>query len=409
MSDWDAPMIDLENLRRILSSVPSRLLKDKAASMSTHVNHPFVVHHIGARGETQAFPKLPAFEPDIVNVLYEADISCLDEVQALNSERTARIITVPRCISGRTGRREFYEAHHAYGNSLLQADPEMGELCVRADWINYDYTTFEALSTKSVVDMDTMTLDDVIADYRGVIPTPDFLSLDTQGSELEILQGSPSALASTVCVVTEVEFTPLYRDQPLFGEICRFLHDAGFVFCRFFKILGGSPFRAPLGLRGQEVPVTTDALFLRRPDRIAASEPTARHLMLRKLAFAAIVYGFFDHAWWALTKDTTRRHLPGEKAQWYQFTQQVGDLAESIPHLMPDGFAEYHSRPDSETAKRALADRLSTHATELWDRLTILTNLLSVHGLGEHAENLQANLAITFRQAGLTFPPSTKF
>lgn len=61
--------------------------------------------------------------------------------------------------------------------------------------------------------MDGVTLDTLIVDSGGRIPLPDFLSLDTQGSELEILSGSPHATGSALAVVCEVEFLPLYRGQ----------------------------------------------------------------------------------------------------------------------------------------------------------------------------------------------------
>jgi len=58
----------------------------------------------------------------------------------------------------------------------------------------------------------------------------DFLDLDTQGSELEILQGAQTLLSSGTAVVKcEVEFAALYRDQPLFGDVDRFLRENGFL------------------------------------------------------------------------------------------------------------------------------------------------------------------------------------
>src|ERR1700740_820321 len=57
-----------------------------------------------------------------------------------------------------------------------------------------------------------------------------FLDLDTQGSELEILQGAKRFLStSIVALKCEVEFSPLYEKQPLFGDVDRFLRECGFV------------------------------------------------------------------------------------------------------------------------------------------------------------------------------------
>jgi hypothetical protein len=58
----------------------------------------------------------------------------------------------------------------------------------------------------------------------------DFLDLDTQGTELEILQGAAAFLStSVVAIKTEVEFAELYQGQPLFGDLDRYLRDLGFV------------------------------------------------------------------------------------------------------------------------------------------------------------------------------------
>lgn len=73
------------------------------------------------------------------------------------------------------------------------------------------------------------TLDEV--SRTGGIKDIDFIKLDTQGSELQILQGAESVLAK-FCVFgieIELEFSPLYRGQPLFGDVDRFLREKGFA------------------------------------------------------------------------------------------------------------------------------------------------------------------------------------
>lgn len=363
---------------------------------------PLVVHHIGARGETQAFPKLPAFEGDIVNVLYDADGECLADVKALNKDSRARVVVVPRCISGKDGARIFLETVDPYGNSLLPIDGAMGDLYVRAEWLDHDYGLNEALAPKRSVPMQASTLDAVVADSQGAIPAPDFLSLDTQGSELEILQGAPASLASAVCVVSEVEFLPLYEGQPLFGEVCRFMQANGFVFCRFFSILGGAPFRAPLGLRGEEIPVTTDALFLRRPDTILHSDPLQRHLALRKLTFTAVINGYVDHAVWALTLDQDGARPKRVNANWYRFVAEFADIVARFPAFYPDSFSERQQRADVEACRQALRERFAAAAPALREASQSLEALLLRHGLVEQQRKLRTNTDIALRQAGLT-------
>jgi FkbM family methyltransferase len=60
----------------------------------------------------------------------------------------------------------------------------------------------------------------------------DYLKLDTQGSELDILRGAERILASVRVVETEVEFNPIYLGQPLFSDVDRYLREQGFVLWR---------------------------------------------------------------------------------------------------------------------------------------------------------------------------------
>lgn len=90
-----------------------------------------------------------------------------------------------------------------------------------------DSKRFDVLST---VRMQHWQLDDI------VLPDADFIKIDTQGSELSILKGAPDTLQSVLGLEIEVEFLPLYKDQPLFGEICTFLRDHGFEFIDFINL-----------------------------------------------------------------------------------------------------------------------------------------------------------------------------
>ena len=47
----------------------------------------------------------------------------------------------------------------------------------------------------------------------------DFLKIDVQGSELSVFNGARRHLERAVAVHTEVCFLPLYKNQPLFGDI----------------------------------------------------------------------------------------------------------------------------------------------------------------------------------------------
>src|SRR5262245_13753163 len=61
------------------------------------------------------------------------------------------------------------------------------------------------------------------------IPTVDFLHIDIQGSELEVLRNAQKKLSNAVMIQTEVSFFPLYEGQPTFGDVDLELRKQGFV------------------------------------------------------------------------------------------------------------------------------------------------------------------------------------
>jgi FkbM family methyltransferase len=82
-----------------------------------------------------------------------------------------------------------------------------------------------------------MTTLDAILTERA-LPPPDFLKLDVQGYELEILKGGPSALASAEVVLMEVSLLPINQGGPLLHDSVDFMKSHGFVafdICSFIR------------------------------------------------------------------------------------------------------------------------------------------------------------------------------
>jgi FkbM family methyltransferase len=81
----------------------------------------------------------------------------------------------------------------------------------------------------STEELDTVRLDD-IPETAGV----EMIKIDIQGGELMALSHAKKRLKSTLVIQTEVEFLPMYVDQPLFSEVEIFLRKQGFMLHRFF-------------------------------------------------------------------------------------------------------------------------------------------------------------------------------
>lgn len=76
---------------------------------------------------------------------------------------------------------------------------------------------------KEVVEM--VTMDSIIEENHNY----NFLNMDTQGYELEVLKGATKTLQRIDCVYTEVNNTEVYEDNALIEEIDEFLKDYDMV------------------------------------------------------------------------------------------------------------------------------------------------------------------------------------
>ncbi|HEY1876718.1 MAG TPA: FkbM family methyltransferase, partial [Rhizomicrobium sp.] len=79
-------------------------------------------------------------------------------------------------------------------------------------------------TVKSQIPVTTRKLDDIAE-----IAHLDFLKMDIQGAEREVLAHGRAKLNETVVIQTEVSFIPLYQGQPVFGEMDLALRDLGFL------------------------------------------------------------------------------------------------------------------------------------------------------------------------------------
>jgi FkbM family methyltransferase len=78
----------------------------------------------------------------------------------------------------------------------------------------------------------TVRLDDVPETMSAT-----YLMMDIQGAELMALRNAENRLRDALVLHLEVEFLPLYKNQPLFSDVERFLRERGFVLHRFATVV----------------------------------------------------------------------------------------------------------------------------------------------------------------------------
>lgn len=122
---------------------------------------------------------------------------------------------------------------------------------------------------------------------------PDYAKMSAQGAELAILRNAIRKLEHCVVLECETAFLPLYRSQPLFSDLQRFLQKQGWVLHRFLDLAGRSfrPIRLPDPAQAISQVLWSDAVFVkdfRRPEKFTDDQ-------LLKAAFVLHeVYGSYD-------------------------------------------------------------------------------------------------------------------
>jgi FkbM family methyltransferase len=248
--------------------------------------HPLVLVDVGARGglksnwsRAQRHLRLLGFEPDerefnrLVESTRAEDSSNAFFNTALHNQRDTLRLNVARD----RGLSSIFEPNREF----LDAFP--------------DASRFDTVDVHQV---EADSLDDQLRTRE--IADVDFVKVDTQGSELLVLQGASTALASSVAgVEVEVEFSPIYKDQPLFADVDTFLRGLGFLLfdlrpCYWKRAAG----RSLGGPRGQVI--WADALYLKGlPALRAGLAPLAPELRKSKVLRAisiSLLYGYSDYA-----------------------------------------------------------------------------------------------------------------
>lgn len=145
------------------------------------------------------------------------------ECDKLNALKSATHHYLPYAI-GDGRERTFYECNFPMTSSFYEPNTEL-------------LSKFQNLANLTTVVrtelMQTHRLDDIpeAADA-------DFMKLDVQGAEVDVLNGAEKMLNTVTVIHTEVEFVPMYKGQPLFAEVDQRMRQAGFSLLKIAAVAG---------------------------------------------------------------------------------------------------------------------------------------------------------------------------
>jgi FkbM family methyltransferase len=267
----------------------------KTAFAPALADYPLVAIDVGARG---------AFEPDLRPISFAVDAIGFEPdpkaYAALSIDGRWRSLRFePVALSGGGGMRRLHIPRDPQSATLLEPNRRLGE--------EFDKTQF--FDVVQTLDVATETLD--AAAQRLGLERIDYLKLDVEGAEREILEGAEITLKRLLAVKVEVLFAPARHQQPFAGDIDAHLRARGF---RLMEMIRPAAWRRRGYIIHPQVDrsavpyskgqlIQADYLFFREPDRIETVADVLR------LGFLAMAYGFFDMAETLFTRADVARAL----------------------------------------------------------------------------------------------------
>jgi len=258
---------------------------------------------VGSRG---------GIEPDLLPVAFAVDAVGFEpaaaECERLNASdsgpwRSVRFI--PAALAGKSGAAALHIAQNPASSSLLAPLRETAD--------RFDKTAYSTIV--GMAQVETCGLDEAVGRFG--LPGFDFLKLDTEGTELDILRSGEAAVARALGVKVEVSFVTFREGQPPARDIDGFLAERGF---ELMALMAPSSWRVHghathPQLGGEAIPYSRgqlahgDYLYLRHPARLGleALDETGNAERRIRAAWIAMAYGYFDRAEEYLADPAVRR------------------------------------------------------------------------------------------------------
>jgi FkbM family methyltransferase len=225
-------------------------MSEHPASPMSAPGDPITVIDVGARwGISDRWRSL---EPDVRVYGFDPDA---DECRRLNDQAAAegdRIVTyVPLALGPRAGRATLH----------VTAEPACSSLYPPIGVLTDHVSDLECAAEVGTVEVDLVTLDGWCRDNG--VERVDMIKLDTQGSELGVLEGARGALRRCQLLEIEVELNPIYSGQPLFGDVDAFLRPLGFALWKLDNLV-----HYTRGSAGDREPVVMTTFFDSKPTTV---------------------------------------------------------------------------------------------------------------------------------------------
>jgi FkbM family methyltransferase len=181
---------------------------------------------------------------------FDPDIEECKRLTAIYQDHPVEL--VPLGLASTPGVKKLYVTDEPACSSLLQPDPGLTE----------QYPSLFCAKHVGNMDVKTTVLDRWAKE--NAIGIVDYIKLDTQGTELDILHGGIKTLSNVRCLEIEVEFNPIYLGQPLFSDIDIFMRNHGFMLWKLANLCHYSRAEISANSIGEDI-VCYDTTVVRHP------------------------------------------------------------------------------------------------------------------------------------------------
>jgi len=183
-----------------------------------------------------------------------------------------------------------------------------------------NYPDAERFKIEDTDVVEATSLDTLYSDK--IFPNIDFVKIDVQGSELDILKGGERFLYENILgIQTEVLFQPLYENQPFFSDIDSFIRNSlGLQIQDIRKTYWKHPAGINIGATKGQL-IFGDSLYFRSPYEIVSwcsnFHKDDASSKIHMACLMGIVYGYLDYSLCLLNQASISDFLEKDKInQW---------------------------------------------------------------------------------------------
>jgi FkbM family methyltransferase len=198
----------------------------KSLKKSGHLERVYItICNVGSRKVIQkddyATQGWEIFAPRLSIYGFDADLDACDRA---NGDLEHRQVNwkekhIPIALSNSVGLSTLYVTQHPMCSSLYPPNEiYLDRFIGLPELVNLDFS----------IEIETTSLDNVCITEK--ISEIDFLQIDVQGADLQVLEGASKILSKSVLgIQVEVEFSEIYLNQPLFADVDIYLRKHGFT------------------------------------------------------------------------------------------------------------------------------------------------------------------------------------